>query len=203
MKSVKRIFVAMIAVLAISATASAQLSFGVKAGLKVNKISFDEKALASDNQAGFTGGVMAEFMLPVLNLGVDASLMYVHNKVNVGVDGFEGGVDKARSYIEVPVNLKWKIGLPIAGNIVSPYIFTGPCFSFLAGKAEIEEALKEKKVDVSWNIGVGVQLLRKLQISAGYGFGLNNTLEIAGVDGNWTDIDGKRNCWTITAAYLF
>lgn len=204
MKSILRFFAVVTACVAIALPASAQLSFGVKAGAKINSLSFDSKAFESENRAGFTGGLMAEFTVPVIGVGVDASVMYVHSTTKANVTGTDAGlVDESKSYIEVPVNLKWKIGVPIVGKIVSPYIFTGPSFSFLAGKDEINAALKQKKVDMAWNLGVGVQLFSKVQVGASYGWGLNNTLEVLGADGNWTDIKGKKNCWTVTAAYLF
>lgn len=200
MKSILRFFAVVTACVAIALPASAQLSFGVKAGAKINSLSFDSKAFDSENRAGFTGGLMAEFTVPVIGVGVDASVMYVHSTTKATVNEL---VDESKSYIEVPINLKWKIGVPVVGKIVTPYIFTGPSFSFLAGKDEISAALKQKKVDMAWNLGVGVQLFSKVQVGASYGWGLNNTLETLGSDGNWTDIKGKKNCWTVTAAYLF
>ena len=56
--------------------ASAQFRFGIKAGANISKMSFSTDILKSDNITSFTGGVMAEFMVPVVGFGVDASLMY-------------------------------------------------------------------------------------------------------------------------------
>ncbi len=204
MKSIKRIVAVVVACIAIAVPASAQFSFGVKAGAKINDLSIDEKVFSADNQAGFTGGVMAEFTLPVLGIGLDASVMYVYNKFKgVSVDGTEvETISKSRDYIEIPVNLKWKFGLPIAGKIVTPMLFTGPSFSFLTSSSIIED-YKQEKFDVAWNLGIGVELFNKVQIAGSYGWGLNNTLQYLNEDGKYIDIPGKKNCWTITAAYLF
>lgn len=201
MKNLKRIVIAAIMIVAFTVPASAQFAWGPKVGVNVNSLKFDGSGLDSDNRAGFTGGLMAEFMFPIVNLGVDASVMYVHRTTEINSNGV--GDDYNKDYIEIPVNLKWKIGIPVVGNIVSPYIFTGPSFSFLTSKKAIENAYRQKAVDVAWNVGIGVQLLKKLQVGASYGFGLNNTLERVGQDGNWVDVKGKNRYWTVTAAWLF
>ncbi len=104
--------------------------------------------------------------------------------------------------------MKWKINIPVVAKIVKPYIFTGPSFAFLANKDAILDAWEHQSVDVDWNLGIGVELFSHLQIGASYGWGLTNTIK-KGYDlvGNekdpFTEIEGKANCWTITAAYLF
>ena len=57
-------------------TAEAQLRFGIRAGVNVSDLSFSKDIMKSSNVAGFTGGVMAEFMIPGLGVGVDGALMY-------------------------------------------------------------------------------------------------------------------------------
>ena len=81
MKSSIRIIVLAIVAMIIALPASAQFRFGIKAGVALNSLHFSSdylENLNSDNRAGFTGGLMAEFTLPVIGLGLDASLMYVH-----------------------------------------------------------------------------------------------------------------------------
>ncbi|MBQ9076557.1 MAG: porin family protein [Muribaculaceae bacterium] len=208
MKSVKRLVAAVVMIAALTVPAAAQISFGPKVGVAVNDLKFSEDVISSDNRAGFTGGLMLEVMLPIANLGVDASVMYVHRSVDVlaADDGAYQKVisDKSRDYIEVPINLKWKIGMPIVGNIVTPYLFTGPSFSFLTSKKAIAEAYKNKSFDMAWNFGFGVQVLGKIQVGASYGLGLTKAVQ-ATIDDeiNPVDIDGKNRYWTITAAYLF
>lgn len=67
---------AMIAAFALPA--SAQFHFGVKLGTEVTSLKFNKDVFDSSNRAGFTGGVMAEVMIPMTNVGFDASVMYVH-----------------------------------------------------------------------------------------------------------------------------
>ena len=142
-KMIRRMVVAVALMAAFAVPASAQFSFGVKAGVAVSDMKFNKDVLDADNRAGFTGGVMAEVMIPMTNIGVDASLMYVRRNTEF-MDKLGDSEKSHRDYIEIPINLKWKIGLPIVGSIVSPYIFTGPSFAFLTSKKNIEDAYKNK-----------------------------------------------------------
>ena len=90
MKSIKRCFVALAAIVAVGATASAQCAWGPRVGMEVNKLHFNNNIgndlKNSDNRAGFTAGLQVEFTVPVINLGFDASVMYVHrSKVDAPV----------------------------------------------------------------------------------------------------------------------
>ncbi|MBR6640404.1 MAG: porin family protein [Muribaculaceae bacterium] len=199
MKSLKRIIIAMALIMAFGVSANAQIKFGVKAGVVVNDIKFDKDIYATDNRAGFTGGLMMEVNIPIVGLGVDASVMYVRRSAKI--TNTEMAIMETTTinndYIEVPINLKYKFGLPGIGRIVTPYLFTGPSFSFLTSKKAIDDAINNKKFDLSWNFGAGVQILNKVQVGASYGLGLTKASESV------TGIDAKNRCWTITAAYLF
>ena len=90
MKSIKRFFVALAAIVAVGATASAQFAWGPRVGMEVNKLHFNNNIgndlKNSDNRAGITAGLQVEFTVPVINLGFDASVMYVHrSKVDAPV----------------------------------------------------------------------------------------------------------------------
>lgn len=198
MKRLQRLFIAMLLVFGVSMTANSQVRFGVKAGMAVNKLSFDESILDSDNRNGFTGGLMAEFNLPILNLGVDASLLYVQRSTKTYSDEGETLGTNRRHYIDIPINLKWKLGLPV----VKPFVTTGPDFSFLCSKQNFKDAVENRKFDFAWNVGIGVDILSKVQVAASYGFGITNSSE-SSLQGEWKDIKGKNRFWTVTVAYMF
>lgn len=215
MRKLQVLLLAIVALATAALPAAAQFRIGPRVGVEVNSMRLNSSVFENDNRAGFTGGVMAEFTIPVVNLAFDLSVMYVHrvsnstafNTADVGVeeeallnaDGF-----KKRDYIEIPLNFKYKFGLPIVGKVLSPYIFTGPSFGILASKRAITNAYESKAFDVAWNFGVGLQLFTHLQVGASYGLGMTKTLEYVNPLGvTATPIDGKNNCWTITAAWLF
>ncbi len=177
--------------------------------MRLNSSLFD-----NDNRAGFTGGVQVEFTVPVINLGFDASVMYVHRVSNSAQktatslpaddeNALNSSSLRKRDYIEIPVNFKYKLGLPVVGKIISPYFFTGPSFAFLASKRAINAAYKNKSFDCAWNFGIGVELIQHLQIGASYGVGLGKSVKYIGLDPNANPIEGKNNYWTVTAAWLF
>ncbi|MCM1021781.1 MAG: PorT family protein [Muribaculum sp.] len=180
---------------------AAQFRFGVKAGMNVSSMHFSSKVLDADNRMGFTGGLTTEFTVPVIGLGFDLSAMYVHRNDRWAREE-ESGTNN-RDYIEIPLNLKYKIGLPVVGKIVTPYLTTGPSVSFLTSRRAINDAMRNKSVDWAWNFGFGLQLLSKVQVGASYGLGLTNALKATGVDNSTKNIDGKNRYWTVTAAYFF
>ena len=208
MKSLKRFLVlALVAIVAVG-SAQAQFRFGIKAGLNLNKLHFTEdfveKNITSTNGCGWTAGVMTEFQIPVIGLCFDASLMYtrMNSDAKEVVEGEEYR-SKSNNFFNIPINIKYKIGLPVVSNIITPYIFTGPDFAFkIGGKNDV---FKTKPFQAAWNVGIGLELVRHLQISGSYGFGMNNALKLYNPMGGTVsdDIKAKNNYWTISAAYLF
>ncbi len=208
MKNLNRFFAAaIVAVAAIVAAvpAQAQFKFGLKAGAAINSLKFSSteeftKSFDKDNRAGFVGGAMIEFTVPLIGIGLDASVLYVHREAKSVV---ANQPNLTRDYIDIPVNLKYKLSIPVISNVLKPFVTTGPSFAFLTSKKEIEAAFKNKSVDIAWNFGFGVELLSHVQVAASYGLGLTNTLEKIGTVDNKATIEGKNRYWTVTAAYLF
>ena len=204
----KALLVALVAIFSFG-YASADFRFGVKAGLNFNKLDLKIKNSQqatdflkdSGNRTGWMAGVMAEFTIPIVNIGADASLLYARQNVD------DNSLYENKNFLDIPVNLKWKIGLPVVGRIISPIIYTGPDFLFALNKHTLQD-IQSKTCEVGWNIGIGVELLRHLQIEAGYCIGLNNVVKIsdkfgAGTGINTADYKLKKNYWSLTAAYLF
>lgn len=211
MKTLKKLAVCLAALLLFAGTANAKiLSFGVKAGLNVNELHFNKDfandLISKDNSAGWEAGVMLEANIPIIGLGFDASLMYARMNNNTqAYDTSEGivfnGKNAGRNFLMIPINVKYKFNLPVVSNYISPFIFTGPDFAFKLDK-EILNSVKTKTCQVAWNVGLGIEFIKHLQIAASYGFGINNIadkLKLA----NATDLNVKNNYWTVTAAWLF
>mgnify|MGYP002746783538 FL=1 len=188
----------------------AEFKFGPRIGLNVNKMSIDSKVFDGENRCGFTGGVQAEYTVPIINLGFDLSLMYSYMdskvKAEVGSASVEGSSKTGKHFLEIPLNIKYKIGIPAIANILRPYVFTGPSVAFKLDKNKDDAMFDTKTSQWAWNLGIGLEFINHLQISAGYGFGMNNIMDgktIAGVNVNAGKIKAKNNYWTISAAYLF
>lgn len=198
----KRIWVLALA-LAVVMPAMAQFKIGPRVGINVNSLHFNKEVFNKDNRTGFNAGIQAEFTIPMVGFGFDASVMYVKRNSEYMSTLQNNAETKLHSdYIEIPVNLKYKIGLPVVGSIITPYIFTGPSFAFLTSKKVIND-IQNKKCDIAWNFGLGVELIKHLQIGASYGLGMTKALQTVGVAGENAGIEGKNRYWTVTAAWLF
>ena len=192
MKSFKKIVaVCLVAIMGIGA-ANAGLRFGVKLGTNVNHLSTNISSnFSKNNRAGFTGGVLAEYMTPLLGFGFDLGVQYAY---------LNSEISDNKNFIQIPLNLKYKISLPLVGKFLAPYIFTGPSFDFKLDKSTIN-AMKTKTFQAVWNVGLGLEFVHHLQIGASYGFGINNI-----ADKILTEMTGQKyhnSYWTISAAYLF
>lgn len=197
-------FLLVVALIGVATAANADLRFGVKAGLDVNSLHFNKDVFDADNRAGFTAGVMGEFTVPVIGIGCDLSVMYVRRNSQWMLENYgDKAHDINNDYIEIPLNLKYKFGFLGSSNIIAPFITTGPSVAFLTSRKAINEFAKNKTCDIAWNVGIGVQLVNKVQIAASYGFGLSKAIEYFGLNDNTTDVNGKNRYWTVTAAYLF
>ncbi|MDE5814003.1 MAG: PorT family protein [Muribaculaceae bacterium] len=205
----KALLVALVAIFSFG-YASADFRFGVKAGLNFNKLNYkiqnwqqaSEELKNVDNQTGWMAGVMAEFTIPIVNIGADASILYARQNLSKNEEKYYDN----QNFLDIPINLKWKIGLPVVGKFISPIIYTGPDFLFALNKETLNN-IKTKTCEVGWNVGIGVELLRHLQVEAGYCIGLNNVMKytnaVTGDLVNQQDLKAKKNYWTLTAAYLF
>lgn len=192
MNSLKKFMVSLLIIVMSAGVANAGLKFGVKAGVNVNHLTTNLGKLTDNNGAGWTAGLMAEYQVPIIGICVDLSVMYARLNPEINSNN--------RNFLQVPLNLKYKFGLPVVGKFLSPYIFTGPSFDFKLGKGMIDN-IKTKTFQPVWNIGLGIELLNHVQIGASYGFGMTKIMEIAT---NVMDpINYHNNYWTISAAYLF
>lgn len=190
----KKIFGAlMIAVcIGMAMPAQAQLHFGVKGGLNLSKASFsDVKAnFKKDNFTGFFIGPMAEFNIPVVGLGVDASLLFAQRGIKISDGGKESTVKQ--NGLDIPVNLKYNIGL---GSLLGLYVAAGPDFYF---DFEKTSKVDKKKAEVGINVGAGVKLLNHLQVGANYNIPLGKTASFEDVEGSY-----KTKTWQVSVAYIF
>lgn len=212
MKSFKRIALIVASVLLIAGSANAKtFSFGIKAGANFNKLSFSKEIVHDINKANSTGweaGVMVEANLPIVGLGVDLSLMYARMNNNGSIFDSKGQeiYDAGKNYLMLPLNIKYKISLPVVGKYLAPYVFTGPNFLFDLDKHTLDY-IKNKKCQVAWNLGIGLEFFNHLQVGASYNFGLgkigNSIVDgLVGTNQN-VNYTVKNNYWMVTAAYLF
>ena len=169
----------------------AQIHFGVKGGLNLSKASLSNVGdnFKKDNFTGFFIGPMAEFTIPIVGLGVYASLLFAQRGIKVSDE--DGDITVKQNGIDIPVNLKYTIGL---GNLAGIYLAAGPDFYF---DFEKKTGIDKKKAEVGINVGAGLKLLNHLQVGANYNIPLGDTADI--------DTSGsyKTKTWQVSVAYIF
>lgn len=203
----KKFFTLVVLLATMTVAAQAQVKFGVKGGLNLTNMKFDNSIVDKSNQTGFFIGPTINFTLPVVGLGIDASALYDQRSAKI-----EGSDDKLKQQsIQIPVNLRYGFGL---GNTASLYIFAGPQFGFNIGDKTtnlLNNALEWRLKDsnLSANLGVGLMLLNHLQVSANYNVALGTTGETNVVNstlstaGNILTGKTKANAWQLSVAYFF
>ncbi len=196
-KILSALFVAAIVAMSFNAKAAGPLKFGIKGGVTVNDLKFNEDIFKADNRCGYTIGLMTKFTAPIINIGFDASVMFTHRVTKVdgltviGTDMsqqevYDGSIKS--DYIEIPINFRWDIGLPVIGKFVSPFL---------------TNAWNKHTFDFAWNFGFGLMFVNKVQLHASYGLGLNNAASSDSALYGKNLGDGKNRFWSVTAAYLF
>ena len=195
MKKVLSILMVAVALM-MAAPAQAQLiKFGVKGGMNFSKLDTDVKSWydAKENSTGFFVGPMAEITLPIIGLGIDGALLYSQR----------GDGEVEQQGLEVPVNLKYTIGL---GSMLGFYVAAGPDFFFNFKDVDVE-SIETAKTQVSVNIGAGLKLLRKLQVGVTYQIPLQESHDlknISSVPGAKDIKTGVKNAtWQASLAYIF
>ena len=119
MKKIFSTFIIAVCCMFMAMPAQAQLiKWGVKGGVNMTKIDWDGGFKGNkDNSTGFFIGPMAEITIPIVGLGVDGALLFSQR----------GKGDVRQTGAEVPINLKYTIGL---GSLLGVYFAAGPDFFF-------------------------------------------------------------------------
>ena len=192
----------LLAIVAIALAGSAQVRFGLKAGITLTDLKFKSDVFAASNRVNFTGGVMVEWETPLQGLAFDVSALYAHRSADIS-----SATDYKyfrRDYLDLPVYMIFKF--PVAGTQgkFTPYIFCGPDFAILVSSRK-NDSIKERfsGLSTSINVGVGFEIVRHLQISGAYSMGLNKSVKVSDPSDLSKTVEGTDRAWTFNVAYLF
>lgn len=178
----------------------AKVKFGVKGGLNISSVHLNKDILKTDNVTGFQIGPMMEATVPLVGVGMDIAVLYSQKGTGVALtDGVSA--DVKTDYIDVPLNLKWKFGLPI----VKCYFAAGPYVGFRIGGDKVWDIpgnvvgqVEAKSFGAGLNFGAGVELISHLQVGINYTLGLTDNYSVKKLD-----LNAKNRGWGVTAAFLF
>ena len=184
------------------------LKFGVKAGLNVSDFYFDSEVFDKTNQAGWFFGPTVKFTLPVVGLGMDASVLYDYRAAKLDYATMTQTVKQQQ--IAIPVNARYSIGL---GSMASVFIFGGPQIAFNIGEKEYQWNMKStyalKNSNFSVNLGFGVTAFKHLQVSANYNISCGKTGHATWKSATdaatsvFNKKSSRNNSWQVGVAYFF
>ncbi|MBQ7156284.1 MAG: porin family protein [Bacteroidaceae bacterium] len=190
----KKVILTLMAVVAFALPSSAQINWGLKAGLNVSKASLSKDVISTDNRAGFFFGPQMDVTIPLAGLGADIALLYDSKSVKIGDES------ETLNYVDLPINLKYTIGF---SSLASVYLATGPQFSWSLGDSDIfSNSYSLKSSQFSWNIGAGVTVLSTLRVGYTYNIACGNTAEVK-ASTIASDFNFKNNTHQIHLTYLF
>lgn len=190
----KKIILFITTLLIASAAASGQTTsrWGITAGATINEVHFKQHDIVPSKRAvGPQLGVTGEMNFSGIGFGVEGSLLYSlkQGKVNYGertVWESQGFGDEMVSmhYLDVPLHLKFKYNrLGGAESTIMPMVFVGPQFSFLM-HGNHGDINKYSPVSVYLDMGLGCELMERVQLRGGYNFSIGQSFHTKMLDEN-------------------
>ena len=190
----KKIILFITTLLIATAAASGQTTsrWGITAGATINEVHFKQHDIVPSKRAvGPQLGVTGEMNFSGIGFGVEGSLLYTlkQGKVNYGErtiwesQGF-GDEMVSMHYLDVPLHLKFKYNrLGGAESTIMPMVFVGPQFSFLM-HGNHGHINKYSPVSVYLDMGLGCELMERVQLRGGYNFSIGQSFHTKMLDEN-------------------
>lgn len=211
----KRVFLTII-LIAFSAGTMLFAQLGIRAGINLaNEIkSFSNEDISAgfstENLTGYHIGLIYQTMPQKSGLGGDFGLLlsqkgYTYNDslsiANAVLQGY-----KEINYLEVPFNLRYRLKLAFLGIYGYGGLYTGYA---LNGKKvdETQNSTEDigfqnfmNRLDFGYNLGVGVEFFRKIQLGATWSQGLK---KIESTNSGTTEPEGINRVFSLNLTYLF
>ncbi|MBB4802331.1 opacity protein-like surface antigen [Flavobacterium nitrogenifigens] len=192
-----------------------KVKLGVKAGLNISSLTFDENELNSSNKNGFTVGLMAEIPL-TKNFFVQPELLYSQQGMKLSYSDAEVENSHYKStlslnYLNVPVMLKYYVlkGLSVqAGPQVGILLKANNKYqdNFLGYDNHEKMDLKDYSngVDASVNFGLGYQFKNKFYADVRYNMSYTDVFKEVTSNTNYSiNSDMKNRIFQVTVGYFF
>ena len=214
---IRKQFITLAAVTAMLAASimpvQAQIKYGLKGGINLTSPSSitDVRGFEDVDIKGSTGwfvGTMAEFTIPFIGIGIDAATLFGKADSRLRTATQEETIKQL--YLDIPINLKYTMGL---GSLASVFIAAGPQFSLNLSGNSFEKAVDRvnyaatgfadnETLQKSVNVAVGIKLLNKLQMSAGYNIALDNGYTFHSIN-DQAKGGSKNNMFKMAVAVIF
>lgn len=182
---------------------------GVRGGLDLTSMDFNNDMLGESNRAGFFVGPSLYVSTPLPFLSIDASLLYDQRTLKVT------GESLTQKTIIIPGNLRAGVHL---GGLVGVFASAGPQLAFNVGPGTFywedskgyrnNFSLQDTKL--SLNLGCGVQVGSHLEGAVCYNIQLGktadftwDTLNIQLADQSLHHAKSATDVWSISLTYIF
>lgn len=192
--------------LAVALGASAKFRCGPTVGANFDRFVWKQNLISSTTLPGFSAGLQCELMIPGIGFGIDFGLKYAFRGGRCGFgeqyvwssDGIEN-TDLRFHTIQVPLNLRFKwTRMDGFENYLAPFVFAGPQFNFNVGNTKCD-AVKRAGAAVGLEVGLGVELFKRYQLSGGYVWDVTYDTKTYKLDNFSARIEG----WIVDFAILF
>ena len=198
-------YLVMLMMLAVAATASAKFRWGPTVGANFLHYTWSQGLVESNMKPGFGVGLQCEVMIPGIGFGVDFGLKYVNRGGEVKFGEYEvwnsDGISNTNlrmHTVQVPANVRFKYTrMNGVENIVAPIVFGGPQFNFNVANSKCN-AINRYNVSVGLGCGLGVELFKKYQITAGYLWDMTEDVKTRKLD----DFIGSLQGWFVDFSFF-
>ena len=208
----KRFFLALICLVALFSTASAQFRWAPVAGVTINSLKFKQDLIPISHTVGAEAGLMGELMFPGIGFGMDFGLLYNLEgaKMDMGSrkiwasDGI-GDINLRIHTLRVPLHVRFKwTRMEGLEDIVAPFVYGGPEFGFIVGHSKVntisgDHPFKYAGADLNLAVGGGFEFFHRWQIAVQYTWGMSYVVKTTKLD----DFAGRNRQWAVRVAYMF
>ncbi|MCM1310013.1 MAG: PorT family protein [Bacteroides sp.] len=197
--------------IAIALPAAAQFRYGPQVGLNFSTMKFKQDLISVDQAAGPSADLLCEFIFTNFGVGIDFGIGYSMTGafVNLGekpvwsLNGF-GREHVMLHNLHIPLHIRFKwTKLQGLEDYIAPIVYGGPEFDIQVGHSRIrsngQQAFKYSGGDFALGCGLGVELLKHWQLTAGYTWGMTYALKTRQLD----DFSARWQGWNVRVAYLF
>lgn len=207
----KKLLLSALVAIAATVPAAAQFRYGPQVGANFSTLKFRQPGLVEPSQSvNPQAALNCEFIFTQFGLGIDFGLGYsmTGGFVNLNrpiwtLNGF-GREHVMIHNLTIPLHLRFKwTKMQGLEEIIAPIVYGGPEFDIQLGHSRLQrngqKAFQYSGGDVALACGLGVELFKRYQITAGYTWGVTYALKTAQLD----DFSARTQGWTLRLSYLF
>lgn len=186
--------------------AFAKFRVGPTIGANFSRFYWTQGLFKSSEKFGYSAGVQCEVMIPGIGFGIDFGLKYANRGGQCNFadqyiwssDGIENTNLRLHT-LQLPVNLRFKwTRMDGFENYLAPFVYAGPQFNFNLATSKCE-AIKKYNAAVGLEVGLGIELWKRYQLSAGYVWDMTDDITTKKLD----DFTGHLQGWMLDFTVLF